>query len=333
MKSKLFKIFIAVLGLLLSAPIVLAQEGTAAEEDEAPLQQVRAMAADPGVVISLCLESGNITVTGGDRREVRVNADKESLVMLRRTEDLKRAEDPKAASLATRLDVLVSDSPKNGPGRSNDCRGTTDVELEVPRGATLYLKTREGDVEIADVAEVRVETTSGNISLRRVTKAAEVSSVSGDLSLEESNGRIRLRSISGNIEAVNAKVNEPNDFLYAKTMSGDVRLEQVAQPRVEAGTITGEVSFKGPLARGGSYQFQTTTGDISLIMPESVSFQVTAKVAQGGEVVTDFPLKYTGETDPVAVLSSGKIMGTYGSGPAATIKLTSFSGTLRLRKM
>jgi DUF4097 and DUF4098 domain-containing protein YvlB len=312
MNSKLFKIIITVLGLLMSAPVVLAQEGTPAEEDEAPLQQVRAMAADPNVVISLCLESGNITVTGGDRQ---------------------RPEDPKAASQATRLDVLVSDSPKNGPGRSNDCRGTTDVELEVPRGATLYLKTREGDVEIADVAEVRVETTSGNINLRRVTKATEAGSVSGDVSLEESNGRIRLRSISGNIDAVNAKVNEPNDFLYAKTMSGDVRLEQVAQPRVEAGTITGEVSLKGPLARGGSYQFQTTTGDISLIMPESVSFQVTAKVAQGGEVVTDFPLKYTGETDPVAVLSSGKIMGTYGSGPAATIKLTSFSGTLRLRKM
>ncbi len=332
MKSKLFKIFITVLGLLLSAPIVLAQ-GETVEEDGAQLLQVRAMPADPGVVISLCLESGNITVTGGDRREVRVNADKESLVMLRRTEDPKRNEDPKIVPLATRIDVLVSDSQKNGPGRSNDCRGTTDVELEVPRGATLYLKTREGDVEIADVAEVRVETTSGNINLRRVTKATEVNSVSGDVSLEDSNGRIRLRSISGNIDAVNAKVNEPNDFLYAKTMSGDVRLEQVAQPRVESGTITGEVSYTGPLARGGSYQFQTTTGDISLIMPDTVSFQVTAKVAQGGEVVTDFPLKYTGETDPVAVLSSGKIMGTYGSGPAAIIKLTSFSGTLRLRKM
>lgn len=328
MKPKLFNIVIALLSLLLSMPLVFAQEEEKEDAEDAPQQsQVRVMPADPAVVISLCLESGNISVVGGDRREVRVSGDNDALVTLRRTEN------PNATTPATRLEVLVSDSPKELPLRFGECRGTTDIELEVPRGATLYVKTREGDVEISDVGEVRAETSSGNISVRRVAKAVEATSVSGDIALEESNGRIRLRSISGSIEAVNAKVIEPNDFLYANTMSGDVRLEQIAQPRVEASAITGEVSLTGPLARGGSYSFKTTTGDITLSMPDSVSFQVTAKVSQGGEVITDFPLKYTGGTPAVDVISSGKLIGSYGTGPAAaTLNLVSFSGTLRLRK-
>jgi hypothetical protein len=330
MKSQLFKIFIATLALLLSVTVVVAQkekEKEKEDEEEATLHQVRAMAADPAVVITMCLESGNITVMGGDRREVRVNADdNDSIIVLR------RAENPKATTPATRLEVMVADSPKESLMSPGGCRGTTDLELEVPRGATLYVKTREGDIEISDVADVRAETTSGSISVRRVSKHAEAITVSGDVSLEEANGRIRLRSISGSIEAVNAKVNEPSDFLVAKTMSGDVRLENIAQPRVEASTITGEVSLTGGLAGGGSYDFKTTTGDITLSMPVNVSFQVTAKVSQGGEVVTDFPLKYTGSMNPSDALSTGKIVGSYGTGPAATINLVSFSGTLRLRK-
>ncbi len=329
MKSKLYNIAVAVFALLLSAGVLLAQQPEKAEEEEPPQQPVRVMAADPGVVITLCLESGNIMVVGGDRREVRVNADDSDAVAT-----LRRTENPKATTPAVRLEVLVSDSPKEAPLRMGECRGTSDIELEVPRGATLYVKTREGDIEISDVAAVTAQTTSGNVSVRRVAKAVEATSVSGDVSLEDSSGSIRLHSISGSVEAINAKVVEPNDFLYAKTMSGDVRLEQIAQPRVEAGTITGEVSLTGALARGGSYKFQTTTGDITLNLPDTVSFQVTARVSQGGEVITDFPLKYMGGINTPDILSSGKIVGTYGSVQgAATLNLSSFSGTLRLRKM
>jgi hypothetical protein len=256
MKSKLYNMTVAVFALLLSAGALLAQKPEKAEAEEPPQQQpVRVMAADSGVVITMCLESGNIMVVGGDRREVRVNADDEEAVVT-----LRRTENPKATTPAVRLEVMVSDSPKEAPLRMGECRGTSDIELEVPRGATLFVKTREGDIDISDVAEVRAETTSGNVNVRRVAKAIEAASVSGDVSLEDSNGRIRLRSISGNVEAINAKIVEPNDFLYANSMSGDVRLEQVAQPDIKAATITGEISLTGALARGGAYEFKTTTG-------------------------------------------------------------------------
>lgn len=330
MKLKLFKIFIMLSAFLLSTSIVFAQKPDKDKEDKEDKEEsqgVRTIAVDPGIVITMCLESGNIAVMGGDRREVRVTAEDSASLTLR------PANGSNASGPATRLEVVVAALPKSGPPPFGECLGTSDMDLEVPRGATVYVKTRDGDIEISNVAEVRAETSTGNINLQHVAKAVEASTVSGDIVLEDSNGRIRLRSISGSLEAIRAKVVEPNDFLYAKTISGDVRLEQIAQPRVEAGTITGDVTLTGPLAPGGFYSFNTTTGDITLNMPDTVSFQVTAKVSQAGEVITEFPLKYTGGISTSDAMSSGKLAGSFGTGVSpATMNLVSFSGTLRLRK-
>lgn len=317
--------------LLLSLSVTFAQKPGVDKEDnqdnEETPQRVRTIAADPAIVITLCLESGNIAVVGGSAREVRVTAEDPGSVTLHPTRD------SSAPGLATRLEVVVSPSARAASEQVGECRGTSDMDLEVPSGATVYVKTRDGDVEISNVAEVRAETSTGNINLERVAKAIEASTVSGDIMVEESNGRIRLRSISGSLEAIRSKIVEPTDFLYAKTISGDVKLDQIAQPRVEVATITGEITLAGSLAQGGFYAFNTTTGDITLIMPDTVSFQVTAKVSQGGEIITDFPLKYTGGLSTTDAMASGKLAGSFGTGPSpATVKLVSFSGTLHLRK-
>lgn len=318
----------------------------APEVPEVPEEpQVRTVAADPAVVISVCLVSGNIIVTGGDRSDVNVKAEADARITLR------RAENPGASTPATRLEVLVSDSTENSGRRFGECQSAVDIELEVPRGATVYAMTRDGDIDISDVSEVRAESTSGNVSVRHLARSVEATSISGDIFYEESSGRARLKSFSGSIEAINAKVVEANDFLEAKTLNGDIRLEGVEQARVEASTISGEINLRGGLARGGFYEFKTTSGDITLLMPASVSFQVNAGVARGGEIVTDFPIKYAGASSSVSssasavassrasnvtsvnVATQARLVGSYGTGPAATINLTSFSGTLRLRKL
>jgi len=334
MKYTLFKMFFALAVVLSSVSFVCAQKPGKEAADQADgrdePQSVRTIGADPGIVITMCLESGNIMVVGVDKREVRVSAEEPASISLRPS-----ASDSTLVTggLAKRLEILVAATEKADPLPFGECRGKSDIDIEVPRGATVYVKTQDGDIEISDVAEVRAETTTGNINIQRVARAVEASSVSGDVALEDSNGRIRLRSISGSIEAIRAKVVEPNDFLYAKTISGDVLLEQIAQARVEAGTISGEVTLNGLLAQGGFYDFKTTTGDITLNLPETSSFQVTAKVSQAGEVVTEFPLKYSSGISTSDAMSFGKLAGSYGTGTSpATINLVSFSGTLRLRK-
>ena len=95
MKSKFYKVWILALALFLSAPLVLAQksgkdfdkDSDKDEEQEQEPQRMRAMATDPAVVITMCLESGNITINGGDRREVRVATDSSAQVTMRRSDE------------------------------------------------------------------------------------------------------------------------------------------------------------------------------------------------------------------------------------------------------
>jgi hypothetical protein len=116
-----------------------------------------------------------------------------------------------------------------------------------------------------------------------------------------------------------------------KTASGDILLDRIGPARVEAHTISGELRLMGPLVRGGTYDFTTTNGDVTIFAPADASFNLNAKVSEGGEIITDFQLKYKGPTSALSMLQSGRLQGSHGSGEAS-INLVSFSGTLRLRK-
>ena len=286
-----------------------------------------AVAVEPGVVITLCVDSGKISVHGGDRREVRASIPKGVKI------DFGRDAAVSPATPATRLEVTVSepaDEDEPGPhfGR---CSGSADIELDVPRDATLFFKSTDAEFEIDGVAEAHLETHSGAITMSHITRAVEATSIEGDVLLENSSGRVRLESFNGSIEAINVSKTAEGDFFRAKTVSNDVMLERVTHPRVEVSTISGEITMTGPLAHYAQYDMKTTSGDITMTMPVDSSFRLTARVSEAGEIVTDFPLKYTGGFSTDRLLSAGQITGIHGKGDA-TINLASFSGTLRLRR-
>jgi DUF4097 and DUF4098 domain-containing protein YvlB len=289
-----------------------------------PFVSEQTTAADQNVIVSLSVLSGSITVHGSDRRDVRVQTNDEKRI------ELRRKDGTGGNTPATRLQVLFYDSDENG-GQADECGGSTDVKLDVPRGATVILKTQEGDIDVSDVAEARASTSNGDVSLRRVTRAVEAKSNSGDVVLRDAGGHVRLNSISGSVEVVNVTALDGGDFLQAKTVSGDVTLESIGPARVEASTISGELNLTGALAPGGHYDFNTTSGDITLTLPGSVSFKLDAQVFTSGEINTGFPIKQVGRIANASPPTSGTLIGTYGSGDA-TINLSSYSGTLRLIK-
>lgn len=287
----------------------------------------QAIAAAAGVVINLCMESGRITVHGGDGSEVRAHVSQGTKI------DFRRADAAPPSTPAARVEVLVSepaDEDETTP-HFGHCSGSADIELEVPRGATLFFKSDSGEFDIDTVAEAHIETSGGRINMQHIARAVEAATIDGDVSLENSSGRVQLSSFGGSIEVVNVSKVAEGDFFRVKTVSNDVMLDNVSHSRVEVSTISGELTMRGALARAGRYDLRTTSGDITLTMPSDSSFQLTAKVSESGEIVTDFPLKYTGGVSSTALLSAGRMVGTYGKGDAA-INLVSFSGTLRLRR-
>jgi hypothetical protein len=164
----------------------------------------------------------------------------------------------------------------------------------VPRGATVDVQSRNGHVEVADVSEARVRALSGDVEVRRVSQSVEVSCLSGDVSVSDSSGPVRVTTTSGDVEARNVRNLSAGDYFEAKSASGDVTLEGVTHRQVTGNVVSGSVLYTGALARGGSYDFRTISGEVTMELPADSSFSLHAKVVASGDIDTDFPVKATG---------------------------------------
>jgi DUF4097 and DUF4098 domain-containing protein YvlB len=310
--------------LWLAAATLICSAPLHAQDDDSSQAMARIPAAQ-SVSVSLCVASGNIFVRGWNKGEVVASIESGGQVTLHRTDEAREG------SPATSVEVLVSDDEEGPKGRVGDCSANGDITLNVPRGARISLRTLEGDIDAEGVGEARLESASGNVNARDIALGAELKSAAGDLAIENSAGKIQLATISGNVVASGLKSRYPNDSLSINSTSGDVRLGHVGYSRLEVRSISGQITVKGPLAQGAKYDLNTTNGDITLAIPSDSSFQLIAKVFKGGDIITDFPLKYTSETPPSKAIAGGRIQGTFGSGDAV-LNLSSVNGTIRLRK-
>ena len=277
------------------------------------------LAVSPDVDVTLCVASGHVAVRGWDRNEVRAVSAGAARVELRP----EAGPDP-----AARVKVLAYETGEPaGTGREAECRVFGNVELQVPRGATVRLKTRSGNVTLEDLGAAYVETVSGDVDLRRIAGAVEAVSISGHILLEGCGGAVRLRSSSGSVRATDARAGAASDELIAKSVSGEVALERVGYRRVEATSVSGSLRMSAPLSPDGRYELSSTLGDVTLTLPGDASFRVEATVSRGGDIVSDFPL---GGGD-ASRTTPRQLSGTYGGG-GMTLKVSSFSGTVRLRR-
>ncbi|HEX7177088.1 MAG TPA: DUF4097 family beta strand repeat-containing protein [Pyrinomonadaceae bacterium] len=331
------KLLSSILALLvLSAPAVAhgqAQQAPAPPAPPAVSQAERTVAAARDVLVELSLESGDVVVRGWDRDEVRARSDEAPRIELRKYASPApgEAKDMSGAAKdapARRVEVFVLHS-KDDPVRPGESSGSGNVELNVPRGATVFLKVQSGDIEVSNVAEARIESASGDIDLTGISKGVDIDAFSGDISVADSRGSIRLRSLSGSVEATNLKPNDEKDEFTVKSMSGDILLENVTHAKIEGETTSGNVRFDGALATGGGYKLQTTSGDLTMSLPAAASFRVNARIILSGEIITDFVVKTAAPKDKPGPLN--RLDGVVGTGDA-DINLSAFSGTVHLRK-
>lgn len=239
--------------------------------------------AQSGVTVVLCMLSGSVNVRGWDKNEVLARAAESAQIGLRRSD---KGDEAKPAS---RVDVLIVDN--EGRRTRAACQSSTDVELNVPRGATVQIQSRDGDIDIAEVATAYVGSQDGKITLQRIGRVAEVGSVGGDISVQDSAGRIDLTSIGGVVTVTNVKPIDPGDTFEVITVSGDVELSQIGHALLNVRTVNGNMRLVGPLRPDGRYGVSTMSGDVTFALPADASFRLNAKVSSGGDIITDFPLR------------------------------------------
>lgn len=326
----------------------------------------RSYSVDAQPTVTLCVAAGALTVRGWDKNEIRVRSTDAVQIDFRRIDKTKDASKP-----PSRVDVMVYDKTID-VNPKQDCQAFADVEMEVPIAAIVQVQTRDGDITIAGVAGAYAGSQNGDITIERTTKLVEAGSVGGSIYLKDSSGRVNLSSAGGGVEVVNVRPSSDDDTFEVGTVSGDIQLERVSNPKVMAKTVNGTVIMSGPLVKSGNYAFTNMAGDIVLAMPSDASFQLNAKVSDKHDIISDFKLTYQsehpapapapappapgkkaektakpmppGKTGPIVttiVVEKPRVVAPYvlrrvnaicGSGDA-TISIASFGGTVRLKKI
>src|SRR6266576_1123611 len=136
--------------------------------------------------------------------------------------------------------------------------GGTELEVRVPRGARVWVKSASADIDVVGV--------DGTLDLNSVGGAIHVVGTPADVTAETMGGPVELAGGSGR-----ARV---------KTVSGDIPLRGAIVVRaagwqrggtgVQRGhfeSVTGDVRFHGELGRGGIVEVESQSGAVALRVP------------------------------------------------------------------
>lgn len=302
---------------LLKAPLL-----PPAPERAGGVNSERSIVVDPKVNISLCVTQGDVKINGWSRNEVRVFVKDGGKVAFKVLQKSSRTENP------VWIMITGSEPAKVKPGSVNECTWGSEIEMDVPEGASVNLKGRETRTAIDSVRKVNVKTVGGDISARNISEGVIALTYEGDVTIENSQGTISLESSTGNIVAFGAGPNEIGDVFKAKTNSGAISMQRLGYRQTEVNSISGSVFFNGEILGGGSYTLGTTNGSIRLSLPLSTSCRFTA--SYNGIFTSDVP--FTTHTENISEGPVKSIVGVLGTGGDATLNLTSNNGSISIKK-
>ena len=183
-----------------------------------------------------------------------------------------------------------------------------DYVVQVPSGASLDIHDPQGTINI--------ESIKGDTS---------VDSLGGTISVADAEGHLSIRSVGGNIEIIRS-----SGRVEAYSINGNLHFVSPASTRLRGTTTSGTIVYEGDFAPGGDYVLSDYSGDITVICPSSASFELDAKTVRG-KLDNQFPLVPRGPSSQSFHPPGNSIFGTQGSGQA-TLEVTSFSGTIRVRQ-
>lgn len=172
-------------------------------------------------------------------------------------------------------------------GSNRDHPNDTQVEFTVRLPAGVHLDAK---------------TVSGDVNARELTAEAEVMTVSG---------RVLVDGFSG-------------EELSAKTVSGDVELRNIRARQARGETVSGDVTYQGPLDRQGSYDFKTLSGRVLVTLPEGTGAELRASTFSGRIRFPETALS------AVNIRRNNRASARIGDG-GANLWVESFSGNVEIR--
>lgn len=195
------------------------------------------------------------------------------------------------------------DSGRRGGWDWEDGPPSSRLTVLLPKGVRLRASTGNGDVTI-EKASNDLDIASGNGDVR-------IAMTAGQVNVSTGNGELEIDGATGPVRA-----NTGNGRVYVTTSSGPVT----------ARTGNGEIDVKmKTLATASDMQFVTGNGSVTVALPGNFNGEIDASTGNG-EFRSDFEIRVLGRLNP------RHVRGTIGTGGPQTIRMSSGSGRLELRK-
>ncbi len=230
----------------------------------------RQVSADPHGEVDISNVAGSIVITGWDKPLVSVTADLPS-----GTERVNVT----SAHGRTRVCVAYGSGSCDSPGGFSE-EHSVRLELHVPGGS-----------------EIRASGVSASITSRGIGGTQRLHTVSGDIDADLGSGNDDVKSVSGNIRLHGSG---QDGTLLVSTVSGDLSVKNVAgdlqartvNGRLSAGvsparsarlnSTSGAIDLNARLARGGTVESETVSGDQKIDVAAPAGYSYEAKTFSGG---------------------------------------------------
>ncbi len=176
---------------------------------------------------------GNVRVAGADVQQVRVSGRK-TIRALKET-DAGKAQQQTPVEISTQGDQIVVRT--NQDRITGEQRISTDLEITVPKSASIEIRGRNGDLEISDLA--------------------------GPIDISSDNATVRVQNIAANIRLDVRK----SDLLRAVGVKGNIDMQGGRGRDIELDTVGGEITINGSYS--GDLQFRNCARPIRFQSPQT----------------------------------------------------------------
>ena len=236
---------------------------------------------------------GNLSITGWDQSVVDIQG--------RPASDL-----VEVIVMGGEQKVSVQTHPERERLNLQDMR--VDFQVHVPRQAAVRVESDQGDILI--------ENLEGTVNIQGAANSVTLSRVKGHITVRTESGPILIQSSGGNITA--------------DSISGKMSFVQVSGSELVANTNTGTIRYEGDFGNGGTYVLNNYSSPIEILATAKASFDLTARAVLG-LIDNNLPFRPTPLGNPFRQLAPDKFLqGRFNSGDS-TVRVTSYSGTIRVR--
>ncbi|QBD74864.1 hypothetical protein EPA93_02180 [Ktedonosporobacter rubrisoli] len=172
---------------------------------------------------------------------------------------------------ATGLDIGPNLDPKSLKVNTAQSGDTVTVDIQTDHTVIAGSKRFNIDITIPRTSTVETHSGAGDLDIKGVSGQLTLQASSGDIQASDVDGQITVQTNSGNINLDQAKLKGQSAL---KASSGTIR-------------------FTGTLDPQGSYQVQTSSGNVIMNLPASAAFSLQTST-HSGDVHNAFNSKEVG---------------------------------------